>query len=110
MLNKRGFSIRYKLGLLAGVPVIGAILLSSIIVRDARRQAEAAAALGSVEDLALLASKISTSVHQLQGERALLSRHYGEPTAPPLLAAFMQSDKALADLQDFLKNRDMKRL
>ena len=61
MREQRGFSIRYKLGLLAGVPVIGALLLSGIIVQDARRQAESAAALGSVEDLALLAAKISAT-------------------------------------------------
>ena len=110
MQERRGISIRYKLGLLAGVPVIGALLLSGIIVRDARRQAEAAAALGSVEDLALLASKISTSVHQLQSERALLSRRFGEPAEPQLKAAFDNSDKALGDLQGFLQNRDIKRL
>jgi len=110
MADKRGFSIRYKLGLLAGVPVIGALLLSSIIVRDARRQAESAAALGSVEDLALLAAKISTSVHRLQSEREQLSRKFGEPAEPQLQAAFTETDKALSDLQGFLKNRDMKRL
>lgn len=110
MQERRGISIRYKLGLLAGVPVIGALLLSGIIVRDARRQAEAAAALGSVEDLALLASRISTSVHQLQSERVLLSRHVGEPAEPQLKAAFDNSDKALGDLQGFLQNRDMSRM
>ena len=110
MHERRGISIRYKLGLLAGVPVIGALLLSGIIVRDAQRQAESAAALGSVEDLALLASKISTSVHQLQSERALLSRHVGEPPVPQLQAAFDNSDKALGDLQGFLLKRDIKRL
>lgn len=109
-MSERGFSIRYKLGLLAGVPVIGALLLSSIIVRDARRQAEAAAALGSVEDLALLAAKISTTVHQLQHERALVSRRFGTPAEAPLQAAYAETDHALGDLQGFLKNRDMKRL
>jgi two-component system chemotaxis sensor kinase CheA len=110
MREQRGFSIRYKLGLLAGVPVIGALLLSSIIVQDARRQAESAAALGSVEDLALLAAKISTSVHQLQHERALVSRKIGEPADPPLQAAMGESDKALGDLQGFLQHRDLKKL
>jgi two-component system chemotaxis sensor kinase CheA len=110
MSERRGFSIRYKLALLAGFPVIGAILLSGIIVRDARRQVESAAALGSVEDLTMLASKISSSVHRLQSERVLLSRYLGQPTTPQLTAAFTQTDAALHDLHGFLAQRDQRKL
>jgi two-component system, chemotaxis family, sensor kinase CheA len=110
MSDRRGFSIRYKLALLAGVPVIGALLLSGIIVRDARRQVESAAALGSVEDLALLAGHISTSVHQLQNERALISRGFGEAPGPQLKAAEAETDKALNELNQFLSHRDMNKL
>jgi two-component system, chemotaxis family, sensor kinase CheA len=110
MSGRRGFSIRYKLALLAGVPVIGALLLSSIIVRDARRQVESAAALGSVEDLALLASKIGASVHQLQSERALLSLQFGQPQTIASISQFAATDHALNDLAHFFDKRDMKRL
>jgi two-component system chemotaxis sensor kinase CheA len=85
-------------------------LLSGIIVRDARRQVESAAALGSVEDLALLASKISGGVHQLQRERALLSRYYGQPQNSALSGQYAATDRALDELQHFFDKRDMKRL
>ena len=44
----RRLPIRLKLILLAGVPVIGALLLAISSAREARRQAQSAAALGSI--------------------------------------------------------------
>ena len=69
----RRLPIRLKLILLAGVPVIGALLLAISSAREARRQAESAAALGSIEDLAQLAGHMSRLVHELQFERHELS-------------------------------------
>jgi len=42
----KSIPIRVKLMLLAGIPVLGALVLAILIARDARRAAESAAALG----------------------------------------------------------------
>jgi hypothetical protein len=44
-------NVRLKLALLAGVPVLGALLLSLLIARDAQQRAATAKAIGSIEDL-----------------------------------------------------------
>ena len=108
--HKGYFSIRYKLALLAGVPVIGALLLSGLIVRDARREVASTAALGSVEDLALLASKISLAVHQLQTERVALSRHFGEAQSADVRLQESATDRSLLDLNTFLEKHDVRKL
>lgn len=65
-------SIRLKLLLLAGVPVLGAMALASLLWTQAQQSAKSAAALGSVEDFANLSTQISSLVHQLQAESALV--------------------------------------
>ncbi len=63
-------SIRHKLGLLAGIPIVGALLLALQIIGGAREQARKAAALGSIESLAELSAEMTNVVHALQLERA----------------------------------------
>lgn len=64
-------SIRAKLTLLAGVPVLGALALASLLWMQAQRGAESAEALGSVEDLAELSVGLASLAQELQSERAL---------------------------------------
>ncbi|MDD9966748.1 MAG: nitrate- and nitrite sensing domain-containing protein, partial [Myxococcales bacterium] len=80
--------VRQKLLLLAGVPVLGAICLSLLIVTSANEQVRKAESLGSVENLAELSKIISALAHELQGERAeatwaLGKRHGAEAAANP---------------------------
>jgi two-component system chemotaxis sensor kinase CheA len=104
--------IRLKLILLAGVPVVGALMLATLIVRDARRQAESAAALGSIEDLARLSAQMSGLVHELQFERNELSLRLAQKTLaePALQARFAKTDAARKQLSDFLGGRKVSSL
>ena len=88
--------IRLKLILLAGVPVIGALILATMMARDARHQAERAAAIGSIEDLAHLSAQMSGLVHALQFERNELSLALAQKklAAPELTTRFGQTDAA----------------
>jgi hypothetical protein len=70
----RRLPIRLKLILLAGVPVLGALILATLISRDAQNRAQSAAALGSIEDLARLSAHMSKLVQELQFERSELAR------------------------------------
>ncbi len=70
-------SIRAKLALLAGVPVIGALLLALFVVRDANVRATSAASLGSIEDLARLTATMTEVLHAVQDERAITSMAAG---------------------------------
>ena len=63
-------SIRHKLGLLVGIPIVGALLLALQIIGAAREQARKAEALGSIESLADLSAQMTSVVHALQLERA----------------------------------------
>ena len=71
MLLRARTSIRAKLALLAGVPVVGALLLALFVAHDARQQAASAASLGSIEDLARLTAYIADELHAEQDERAV---------------------------------------
>jgi two-component system chemotaxis sensor kinase CheA len=104
--------IRLKLVLLAGVPVIGALILATMIARDARRQAESAAAIGSIEDLARVSAQMGKLVHALQFERNELSLRVAQkkPDAPELTARFAQTDSAAKELRDFLAARKVSKL
>jgi len=108
----RRVPIRLKLILLAGVPVIGALILAAMIARDARRQAEGAAAIGSIEDLARLSGRMTALVHAIQFERNELSLHLGTKTlsAPALKERFAQTDTARKQLAEFLAVRSMSSL
>lgn len=103
----RRLPIRLKLMLLAGVPVLGALILAMLISRDAQRRAHSAAALGSIEDLARLSAHMSKLVQELQFERAELSLRLGlkTPDAPELRARFEGTDAASQQLVSFLAQR-----
>ena len=125
-------SIRHKLGLLAGIPMIGALLLALQIISAARLQAQKAEALGSIESLAELSAQMTSTVHALQLERASgalalgihrqiekseLNAQMDPGTALAERAALHDtnehgraSDMALARLASFLKARDVSRL
>lgn len=105
----RRLPIRLKLILLAGVPVIGALLLAISSARDARRQAESAAALGSIEDLAQLAGHMSRLVHELQFERHELSLRSAEKAldAAEVKARLAATDEARSQLDRFLSTRKL---
>ncbi|HLV64403.1 MAG TPA: nitrate- and nitrite sensing domain-containing protein [Polyangiaceae bacterium] len=101
-----------KLALLAGVPVFGAFVLSALIARHAQRQAETAEALGSVEDLAQLTSRMTDVVHRLQAERALsaYAAATGRAHDAGLPAKERATDEALRALDGFMRTRDARRL
>jgi two-component system chemotaxis sensor kinase CheA len=103
----RRLPIRLKLILLAGVPVLGALILATLIARDAQRRAQSAAALGSIEDLARLSAQMSKLVQELQFERSELALRLGRktPEAPELRHRFSQTDAASRELAAFLGQR-----
>jgi serine phosphatase RsbU (regulator of sigma subunit) len=110
----RHLSIRIKLALLAGVPVLGVLALAVLIASGAKRSAETAAALGSVEQLAVLADGIGRLVHELQTERASLARQLEGTGArardPALSAQLATTDRARDVVLGFLRERDVKSL
>jgi two-component system, chemotaxis family, sensor kinase CheA len=103
----RRLPIRIKLILLAGVPVLGALILATIISRDAQRRAQSAAALGSIEDLAVLSAHMSKLVQDLQFERSELGLRLGlkTPEAADLGSRFADTDAASQGLSSFLSTR-----
>ena len=103
----RRLPIRLKLILLAGVPVLGALILATLISRDAQQRAQSAAALGSIEDLARLSAHMSKLVEELQFERSELGLRLGlkTPAAPELRARFSRTDAASRELSAFLAGR-----
>jgi len=120
------------LGLLAGIPIVGALLLALQIIGGARLQARKAEALGSIESLAELCAQMTSTVHALQLERAsealVLGIHLNAEKAGPSAeddpgAALLErtaahdrevhvlaTDRALTELGAFLKARDVSRL
>ena len=121
-------SIAFKLLLLAGVPVLGALLLAGLVVTSARDQLRRTEALGSVESLAELAEAVSSLTYRLQLERARLALELGtakgrelaeltedEESKPlsganPLAKTFAETDQALDQLRAFIATRDLSRL
>jgi two-component system, chemotaxis family, sensor kinase CheA len=103
----RRLPIRLKLILLAGVPVLGALILATLISRDAQHRAQSAAALGSIEDLARLSAHMSKLVQELQFERSELGLRLGRktPGAPELGERFARTDTASQELSAFLAAR-----
>lgn len=116
--------------------MLGALVLAALIARGARAQATAAAALGSVEDVAQLSVRISATLQALQLERSRAALAEGATTerkntgeAPPdaatppvqdedagttALAALRQqydrTDASLRLLKEFLAGRDLSKL
>ena len=97
-----------KLTLLAGIPVLGALVLSGLIIRDAQQRAQTAAALGSIEDLAQLTAHMAKVVQALQAERAYVSYEAGRRAAKATDVGEVQhaTDESLAALNGFLSRRD----
>jgi two-component system, chemotaxis family, sensor kinase CheA len=97
-----------KLTLLAGIPILGILLLSVLVVRDMQQRAQAAAGLGSLEDLARLSQRILEVIDELQWERAIVSRDAGRGGTASAEAKERQqkTDAALTALQGFLGQRD----
>jgi signal transduction histidine kinase/HAMP domain-containing protein len=114
--------VALRLGLLAGVPVIGVLLLSAEIEEGARTRARSADAIGSVEDLAELSVRMTNTVDQLQTERAAAALALGWRGADPpvaasesnamagLLAQEGKTDAAITAMDGFLAQRDVNRL
>src|SRR3954471_11727960 len=75
------FPIALKLLLLAGFPVLGVLVLASLVVGSSREQLQRGAALGSVESLAELSEDVSALVYRLQSERARLALVLGSKQA-----------------------------
>ena len=125
-------SIRHKLGLLAGIPIVGALLLALQIIGAAREQARKVEALGSIESLADLSAQMTSMVHALQLERASealslgLRKRIADDTADgkdvkavtdsvaqtdlDTAADIALSEQAQARLDRFLVGRDVSRL
>ena len=114
--------IAFKLAFLAGIPVIGALLLSGEIVNGARERARSAETIGSIEDLAELSARMTATVNQLQTERALAALVLGlrgadEPRVSAVAAAtaaFAAQQKMTAvsvgQMEAFLQGRDIRRM
>jgi serine phosphatase RsbU (regulator of sigma subunit) len=112
-----GLSIRKKIALLAGVPVLGTLILALALAQHARTQTAAAAALGSIEDVAQLSVHISRVMHALQLERARtalvegIESRLGDAGAD----AALERDRAATDaaekqLERFFAGHDLSRL
>ncbi len=114
--------IAFKLAILAGAPVIGALLLSAEVATDARDRAHTAEAIGSIEDLAELSARMTATVDELQTERASAALALGwhdagiehtieQRTAnAALVARVAETDAAVAGMDAFLHERDLTRL
>jgi hypothetical protein len=110
-------SIRTKLALLAGVPVVGALLLALFVASDARQRATSAASLGDIEDLARLTATMTALLHAVQDERAATAVTQGlgpaartAPSADNLTAVRRDTDEAARRLEIFLSTRDRSKL
>lgn len=117
MRSVAGLPIRAKVLLLAGVPVVGTLILAVVIAQHAREQTGAAAALGSIEDVAQLSVHISGAMHALQLERARsalaegLAGHKAVPAAEhELRRQRAATDAAEQQLTQFLSRRDLSAL
>jgi two-component system, chemotaxis family, sensor kinase CheA len=109
----RRLPIKLKLILLAGVPVVGALLLSYMVAKDAYGRLQSAKALGSIEDLAVLATTIGETVDEVQQERAVTAYALGrgEKNLEALLLEQRQRVDAKARaLRRFFEARDTRAL
>lgn len=108
MLLFNRLKVGSKLLLLAGVPVLGILALSALVVVDVRERAHAAAGLGSIEDMAQLTEKMLHVIDELQMERAAVTFHAGTGSTRGAEVARREqrTDAALDELSSFLKQRD----
>ena len=72
------FSIRTKLLALAGIPVLAAVALASMILRMAMVDVQRTRALGSVEQVAEVSASMSEVIAEIETERALVGLHLGK--------------------------------
>lgn len=110
-------SIRKKILLLAGIPVLGTLILALAIAQHGRTQTRAAAALGSIEDVALLSVHISGVVRALQLERARTALDEGMEghASSTAIPGSIERERAATDaaekkLQSFLAGHDLSNL
>ena len=104
--------IRTKLTLLAGIPVVGALILSVMVIQGARQSAKAAEAIGSVEDLAELSDRMRNVASSLQTERARTAWATGLKQSVDEAAKTERliTDQSLAKLREFVTARDQSKL
>jgi two-component system chemotaxis sensor kinase CheA len=114
--------VHSKLSLLAAVPILGILLLSWLVVAEARARSQAAAGLGSIEALATLTERMLFVVHELREERALVTHAAGlaaaarahgaeaRPRTADLERQYDETDAALQSLSGFLRDGDDARL
>jgi two-component system chemotaxis sensor kinase CheA len=112
-----------KLVLLAGVPVLGILVLSALVVLEVQARVEAAAGLGSIEDLAQLTEKMLRVIDELQWERAEVTyatgsgmrldpargRGLGSAARLTVKARQEATDAALGEVAAFLATRDQQK-
>jgi len=119
-------SIRLKLALLAGVPVVGAAILSAQIASQAMGQVKLAKSLGSIESLVELSKRSTDLIHDLEREQTSLclltgyrvgTNETGDKTGEAALKgqrealnrtqfATSQTDARIQQLNEFLASRD----
>jgi len=92
--------IAFKLAVLAGIPVIGALLLSVEVENTARERSHAAEAIGSIEDLAELSARMTATADELQTERALAALTLGLRQATQPLGQRIQAAQAALTSQE----------
>src|SRR5262245_41092268 len=110
-------SIRTKIALLAGTPVLGTLILALALAQHARTQTAAAAALGSIEDVAQLSVHISSVMGALQLERARTALEEGSESREGStgMSAELARDRAATaraekQLQQFLAGHNLSSL
>ncbi len=110
-------SIRTTIALLAGTPVLGTLILALALAQHVRAQTAAAAALGSIEDVAQLSVHISSVMGALQLERARTALHEGfessggsGATSEKLERERVATDLAEKRLERFLAGHDLSSL
>ena len=101
--------ISLKLILLIGIPIVGAMVLSFILLQNAQRVARSTEALGTVEDLAQLTGHISGLVHALEAERVTTALALATKDNPPeQLATYRKdTDRELAGIGAFMSQRNV---
>jgi len=114
--------IAFKLAILAGIPVIGALLLSVEVESAARERSRTADAIGSIEDLAELSARMTATADELQGERALAALRLGfrqanttqnqraQEAETALTDQQAKTDVAVARMEGFLSQREVAQL
>ncbi len=109
-------TLRTKLALLAGIPLLGAVALSISLVQRVQREAVGVEALGSVESVGEMSRLVTATLTNLQLERAVTALQAGQvrrgqpPIAEVLSRVRAQADESFRLLTAFLELRDLTRL